>query len=110
MTGTVSYHFSGNFWANNSAAGFSPVPQDSFTAFGEASHVPNFGQEGLFVFLGGEAHSNQNHAYEVGAALANMSPIPVHDIHSGQWYHQITTGNIPPGRSETLSGWNSVIR
>jgi hypothetical protein len=89
MTSIVSCHFCGKYRANKYAAGFSPVSQDSFTAFGEASHVPDFGQEGL---------------------LANTSSIPIHDIHSGQWYHQITTGNIPPGRSETLSAWSSVIR
>ncbi len=68
------------------------------------------GKRVFLFFLGGDTPSNQSYAYEVGAALASMSSTPVHDIHSGQWYHQITTGNIPPGRSETLSGWNSVIR
>ncbi len=51
IQGLLSFTFSDNTWTNTSSVGFAP---SGFSVLGEACFVPNFGKEGLLIFLGGE--------------------------------------------------------
>lgn len=97
IQGLVSQNFSSNSWNNQSSLGYS---ESGYSVYGDASFVPNFGQSGLLVFLGGSTPSNQTYWHQKGIELADFAMIPVLDIRSGAWYHQTATGDIPPGRSE----------
>ena len=92
----LSFNFSGNLWTNESSANFS---QSGFSVLGEAAFIPNFGQEGLLVFLGGDSPPTNTYQYQGAGALLNMTTIPLYDIHTNVWFHQTVTGDIPPGRT-----------
>ena len=96
VQGLVTFDFPTGTWTNTSSASF---PPDGYSVLGESSFVSNFGQEGLFVFLGGDTPPNGTYAYEKAATLADMSIIPIYDIQAQAWYNQATTGDIPPGRT-----------
>ena len=96
MQGLVSTDFSTNTWANASSADFFP---SGYSDLGDACFVPNFGQEGLLVFLGGDTPPNETYQYQAEAALADMATIPIYDIHGGNWYNQTATGDVPSGRT-----------
>ena len=97
VAGLTSFNFTSNTWNNGSSGG---ATTSGFSVQAEAAYVPNFGSNGLLVNLGGDSPLNDTYQYEKGAALADMSNITIYDIESGTWYHQITSGPAPPGRSE----------
>ena len=96
IQGLLSYNFLTKDWTNTSSIGFA---SSGFSVLGEASFVPNFGAEGLLVFLGGESPPNVTYQYQGAAAVVDMATIPLYDIHTGTWHHQATTGDVPPGRT-----------
>lgn len=96
IQGLLSYNFLTRDWTNTSSIGFA---DSGFSVLGEASLVPNFGEEGLLVFLGGESPPNVSYHYLEASALVDMATIPLYDIHTGSWHHQVTTGDVPPGRT-----------
>lgn len=100
MPGLVSYNFSSNSWSNASSTGFS---DGGYSVFGEGRFVPNFGPEGLLVFLGGSTPQNQSYEYSSGIGLASMKTISILDLQSGEWYHQNATGDVPPMRANFCS-------
>ena len=83
-------------WTNASSVG---IGQSGFSVLGEASFAPNFGQDGLIVFLGGDSPSDGTYQYQEGTALLDMATIPLYDVHSRAWFHQVASGDVPPGRS-----------
>lgn len=96
IQGLLSFTFSDNTWTNTSSVEFAP---SGFSVLGEACFVPNFGKEGLLIFLGGESPPNNTYHYQNATALVDMATIPVYDIHTGAWYHQVATGDVPSGRT-----------
>lgn len=94
--GLISYNFSSNAWSNSSSTGFS---DGGYSVFGEGIFVPNFGREGLLVFLGGSSPSSQSYNYSTTVPLASLKTVSIYDPQSGVWYHQNTTGDTPPVRS-----------
>lgn len=78
---------------------------------GEAQFIPNFGDEGVLIFLGGDKPTTQT--YGTAAALVDMSTITIYDIKSKTFYDQPTTGSVAPkGRavfcSVAASGSNTT--
>lgn len=100
IPGLVSYSFSNNSWSNKSSTGFS---DGGYSVFGESRFVSNFGQKGLFVFLGGSTPSNQSFEFSSQFALASMETISIYDLQSGAWYHQNATGDKPTMRANFCS-------
>lgn len=97
LEGLTTYDFATDTWRNATAQ---PSSQSGYSVQGQAAFMPNFGQAGLLVFLGGDSSPNQTYYYEAGAALVDMSNITIYDPASRAWYHQIATGSVPPPRSE----------
>lgn len=98
MTGMVQYNFEKQLWTNSSSTDYGGTVFGGHTGFGsggEGLYVPIFGQEGILVFLGGDAPSNQ------AASLKGSNPVPmtqitIYDIHSKHFYLQSAGGdNIP---------------
>ena len=100
MAGLVSYNFSSNSWSNTSSSDFSDT---SYSVLAESSFVPTFGMEGLLTFVGGSIPSNQTYLYNLKADLTSMETVAIYDLQSGHWYHQTTTGDIPPVRTKFCS-------
>ena len=96
IQGLLSYNYVTSDWTNTSSIGFA---SSGFSVLGEASFVPNFGEEGLLVFLGGESPPNVSYQYQEASALVGMAAVPLYDIHTGTWHHQAATGDVPPGRT-----------
>lgn len=96
IQGLLSHNFLTGDWTNTSSIGFA---KSGFSVLGEASFVPNFGEEGLLVFLGGESPLNVSYHYQGASALVDMGTVPLYDIHTGTWHHQATTGDVPAGRT-----------
>ena len=62
--------------------------------------VPNFGDEGVLIRLGGD----QIGKITPGADdLLNLTTVSIYDVASGNWYDQTTSGNIPESRKEFCS-------
>ncbi|KAI9715126.1 MAG: hypothetical protein M1812_006105 [Candelaria pacifica] len=97
LEGLTIYDFRTGKWSNVTSAGWQ---QSGYSVQSQAVFMPNFGQEGLVLFLGGDAPSNQTYQYEEGAALVDFSDIVIYDPAIGTWYHQPATGSVPPPRSE----------
>lgn len=77
------------------------IPNDSgFRLFSRASYIPNFGQSGIVVVVGGENPSGPDLRYEEGRSMADMSRVVIYDIGTGRWYMQTATGEVPPPRSK----------
>ncbi|KAL6715368.1 hypothetical protein ACLMJK_007634 [Lecanora helva] len=95
VPGLLAFDFSDNTWTNKSSTG---LAQAGYNVLGEACFVPNFGQEGLLVFLGGDSPPNDTYYYESAPAVADMATITLYDIHTDLRYQQATTGDVPPGR------------
>lgn len=97
LEGFTTYDFATGNWTNSSSLASS---KSGYSVQAQATFLPNFGDKGLLVFLGGDSPPNQTYQYEAGAALVDMSNITIHDPASGTWYHQTATGSVPPPRSE----------
>lgn len=67
--------------------------QSGFTerADGALVFVPGWGPSGIILGLGGGSTENNDTADE----FASMSTIDVYDIETSEWYHQVTSGDIP---------------
>ncbi|EXJ91966.1 hypothetical protein A1O3_00516 [Capronia epimyces CBS 606.96] len=97
MAGLVTQDFASTTWSNKSAE----LPtQSKFRTEARAVHVPNFGEEGFLVVVGGEAPPTEVSVYETGFAMVDMSVITLYDIANDTWFTQEATGDIPPPRSE----------
>ncbi|KEF63669.1 uncharacterized protein A1O9_01647 [Exophiala aquamarina CBS 119918] len=97
LSGLVTQDLESDRWENFTAS----VPaQSPYRTQAKALIVPNFGEQGYFVVVGGENPPTEESFYELGTFMADMSVITMYDIASGTWYSQKTTGDIPPPRSE----------
>lgn len=96
MQGLLGFDFSSNMWTNESSVHFA---RSGFSVLGEACFVPNFGKQGLLMFLGGDSPFNDTYQYTAANTLVDMSIIPMYDISTGNWYHQTATGDVPSGRT-----------
>lgn len=59
-------------------------------------YVPNFGDEGVLVALGGNIYQDQSLRDQENPTLADFSSVDVFDINSNTWYSQATQGEVPP--------------
>lgn len=97
LSGLVMQDLASDRWENATAS----VPaQDPYRTQAKGLIVPNFGDQGYFVVVGGENPPTEESFYELGTFMADMSVITMYDIASGTWYSQKATGDIPPPRSE----------
>ena len=92
VTGMLTNDFNTSVWTNTTSAG---AYDDRFSLNAQMLHVPNFGDDGLLVALGGTRTAVQSidAAYQT---LVGMSSINVYDVSSQQWYTQGATGTVPP--------------
>ena len=93
----VTNEFATDTWTNDtSTAGFGSVLNfDS-----KVEYVPNFGNGGVLLALGGRVFQNQSSYTLEDYTLAGFSSVNVYDIDSRVWYSQQTTGSIPPEVSD----------
>ena len=105
VQGLVEYEFASDKWTNTSSLS---ATTSGYLVGGQAAFTPDFGQAGFLVFLGGSDPDTQ--AFDLdGAPLVDMSNITLYDLEQKTWYHQTTTGTIPPPRKYFCSvGGTSV--
>lgn len=97
LSGVVRQDFSTGLWRNDTTN----IPDQSiYRNAAKAFHVPNFGDQGFVVFVGGDAPPTEESFYEEGNHMVDMSVITLLDPVSGTWYTQTATGDIPPPRVE----------
>jgi hypothetical protein len=94
VPGLIEYEFASGKWTNTSSLS---ATASGYLVGGQAAFAPDFGQAGFLVFLGGSDPDTQ--AFDPdGAPLVDMSNITLYDVEQKTWYHQTTTGTIPPPR------------
>ena len=97
LSGLVTEDFSSQTWKNSTVQ----IPsQNIFRTQSRAVYVPNFGEQGFLVVVGGESPPTDSSFYETGTAMVDMSVITLYEIATDTWYTQLATGDIPPPRSE----------
>jgi hypothetical protein len=94
VQGLIEYEFASDKWTNTSSLSVTP---SGFLVGGQAAFIPNFGQAGFLVFIGGSDPNTQVFDLD-GAPLIDMSNIILYDLKQKTWYHQTATGTIPPPR------------
>jgi hypothetical protein len=95
MPGLVVYDFQDKTWSNLSTTAYSSC---GCAVLGQAQFIPRFGEDGILAILGGD--SPDDHNYQMGGSIRDLSNITVYDIHSQVWYHQRATGDVPPPREQ----------
>ena len=100
VQGFLEYNFGTSSWSNTSSIG---SYASGYTVQGQAVSVPNFGDDGVLLFVGGDSPWNSTYYYEAGVALVDMGNITIYDVKSSTWFYQEATGDIPPPRSEFCS-------
>jgi hypothetical protein len=97
ISGLITYNYTTQKVTNNTVG-------DGYTGgvdqMGGMIYVPNFGDDGILVVLGGDQVGKNKPGTD---ALLNFSTVAVYDIGSGNWYDQTTSGNIPEDRKEFCS-------
>ncbi|KAI9791798.1 MAG: hypothetical protein M1833_001322 [Piccolia ochrophora] len=93
LPGMIEYNFQTGAWHNNSAAKYSPK---GIGAFGRMEYVPNFGEKGLFVMIGGAIDGLKS--YYADNTPQKFDNITVFDPATQEWYSQATTGDVPDPR------------
>ncbi|OBT67305.1 hypothetical protein VE03_02745 [Pseudogymnoascus sp. 23342-1-I1] len=73
---------------------------------GEAQFVPQYGEEGVIIFMGGIQRTDRAVASE--SSVPNLSIVQVYDIHTGKFYNQ-TTIEPPIGRYEFCSVGRQMV-
>jgi hypothetical protein len=97
LPGMVVLTYETTSWVNDTA----DVPdQNPYRTQARAVSMPNFGDNGYLVVVGGENPPTEASFYETGSYMADMSMITLYDIANAKWYTQEATGDIPPPRSE----------
>jgi hypothetical protein len=91
MTGLVEFNFQNQLWSNQSSAQYEA---GGFGMWGNAFYVPIFGEQGVLIFLGGEAPTSQQFVF--GSSMAPMNEITIYDIQSGNFYKQPVAGATVP--------------
>jgi hypothetical protein len=94
VQGLVEYDFASNQWTNNSSLS---ATSSGYLVGGEAAFTPDFGKAGFLVFIGGSDPDTQVFDPD-GVPLIDMSKVTLYDVVEKAWYHQTTTGTIPPPR------------
>ena len=90
---SVTNDFKATTWMNETSIdGF----DSRFTFGSKLEYVPNFGDEGVLIALGGMLFQNQSAYSEGVSTLAGLSSVDVFDIKNKKWYRQRTHGEIPP--------------
>lgn len=93
------------------------APALGHTALGSMVYIPDMGDDGILVYLGGmEGPSGWVPTGSTeGTNLRDMGTVWIHDIKNGRWYTQNTTGTIPAPRisfctvvvpSQDKTSWN----
>ena len=96
LSGLVTQDFSSQTWENNTAQ----IPNQSpFRTESRAVFVPNFGDQGFLLVVGGESPPTEASFYQEGDWMVDMSIITLYEIATEAWYTQRATGDIPPPRS-----------
>lgn len=105
VQGLTEYEFASDKWTNTSSLS---ATASGYLVGGQAAFTPDFGQAGFLVFLGGSDPDTQEFDPD-GAPLVDMSNITLYDLEQKTWYHQTTTGTVPPPRQYFCSvGGRSV--
>ncbi|KAI9793855.1 MAG: hypothetical protein M1816_007107 [Peltula sp. TS41687] len=97
--GMLSYNMSSGVWANNSATDFSTY---GTAILGQMQYVPNFGEQGLFVVVGGQT-ANRVSWQDRGSNLLPFRNIYIYDPASASWHNQTASGSIPNPRDRFCS-------
>ncbi|OAL18112.1 hypothetical protein AYO22_10977 [Fonsecaea multimorphosa] len=99
VPGLLEYNFAGNNWTNTSSLNAST---NGYLVGAQAAYTPGtdeggFGSAGYLVFIGGSDPATQ-YLDPQSPSLVDMSNITLYDLGGQTWYHQTTTGTIPPPR------------
>ena len=98
VPGIVSYNMSSKLWANNSATGFSTY---GTAMYGQMQRIP-YGDNGLFMVIGGET-SNNILWVDNGSDLLSFEAVYIYDPTSNSWHNQTTSGDVPESRDRFCS-------
>jgi hypothetical protein len=101
IEGLVEYDFGETQWSNSSSTQYGGTNFGGGTGFailGQGLYVPIFGQQGILVFVGGDAPTKQTQNVE-GEALVSMTQITIYDIRSRIFYLQNAGGTVPSSRT-----------
>lgn len=84
-------------WQNVSSAAYG---SSGFGAFGDAVFAPNYGSQGVIIFLGGYTPSQHTFTWSADTVdtLQDMSKVIVFDINSQTFFDQPTNGSPPNSR------------
>jgi LPXTG-motif cell wall-anchored protein len=93
IPGLTSYDMSSNVWANESTSLVSP---NGLATAGQLIYVSTFGKLGVLVSLGGSSFPEPGS--DDGSGNLPFSEIAIYDIESGDWFQQVTSGQVPPLR------------
>lgn len=99
----VTQDLSSGSWTNESTIGYAGQTLSlTYTAWGNAIYVPNFGSDGILVFFSGYESQSRNIPWVGfaggGATLQNMSFISIYDIGSKKFLQQQVRGPSPSAR------------
>ena len=97
--GMVSYNAETGKWANQSASGYSFFG----TAYnGEMQFLPDFGEAGILIAMGGQTSNNRRYDDSDDSELT-LSNINMFNPATGVWLNQTASGTIPAIRSKFCS-------
>ena len=109
-------HFdsSSRSFVNNTA------PELGHIALGSLVYIPDMGNDGILVYLGGAIGPSGWVPYHTidGMTLRDLGMVWVYDIHNSQWYSQKTSGKTPERRisactvvipSQDKTSWNIFL-
>lgn len=94
LPGMMQFHMDSQSFTNSSVYCCNAT---SGVVRGAMHYVPSFGQEGLFVAMGGE---NGITSRNFSAGLIDFGTVSVFDQVKQQWWNQTTTGSEPSPRIE----------
>jgi hypothetical protein len=99
VPGFVEFEFATGAWTNASS---SAVTSNGYLVGAQMSYTPGsdqggFGESGYLIVVGGNNPTTQAFDPE-SPQLVDMAKISLYDIGARAWYHQSTTGTIPPPR------------
>ena len=110
----LNFDSSSNSFVNKTA------PELGHIALGNLVHIPDMGDGGLLIYLGGAEGPSGWVPTDTtdGMTLRDLGTVWVYDISSSQWYSQKASGDTPEGRisacavvvpSQDKSSWNIVL-
>jgi hypothetical protein len=90
----VTFDFANSRWTNLTTVGL--YSASGMALDGSAQFVPQFGEKGVIVMMGGIEPSA---SWDTKGPLRPMSNITIFDPYNQNWYSQSATGDVPLARA-----------